>query len=147
MKRPSPENRCAGIPSPTRQEDPKSATRTLVVHTGGIGDFLLACPAISALRTDDTLDLCGYPDRLRLAVRAGIAGRAMSIDSVDFHTAFDRPSPRLHAFLAHYERVIVFMRDAESLRASLHACGVPVVAARRAAAAGGSAKATARSVP
>lgn len=102
--------------------------RTLIVHTGGLGDFLLACPAIAHIREAGPVELAGYPDRLQLAVAAHLADRAHALDVVDFHTVFDTPSRKLRRFVAPFDRVIVWMRDPENCIArALAACGVPRV--------------------
>lgn len=98
--------------------------RTLVVHTGGIGDFLLTCPALSLLAQSTSLDLLGYPDRLQLAVEAGIARNAYAMGSVEFDTLFSTPSRRLRSFLLPYDRCIVWMRDGDgTIRRALTRCG------------------------
>lgn len=97
--------------------------RTLVVHTGGIGDFLLACPAIAKL--DGTVELLGRVERLMLAVEAGIAQAAHDIESTDFHTLLTTPSDRLKAFLTPFDRAVVWMRDADGrLGRSLRSTGI-----------------------
>jgi hypothetical protein len=100
-------------------------TRTLVVHTGGIGDFLLALPAIAALREGAPLDLAGHRDRLALAVAAGIADAAHSLDAIDFQSALGEPSSRLRNFLSRFDRAIVLMRDPDgAIRRGFEACGI-----------------------
>jgi len=99
--------------------------KTLVIHTGAIGDFLLACPALVALGSAGDLQLAGNPARLAVAVAGGIAQAAQDLDRVEFHTIFDTPSERLRAFLRNFERVIVWMRDADgAIRRGLRDCGV-----------------------
>ncbi|MFP4190506.1 MAG: glycosyltransferase family 9 protein [Candidatus Hydrogenedentota bacterium] len=99
--------------------------RTLFIHAGGIGDFLLACPALAALAREETVDLLGRPERLKLAVEAGIAHAAYSLDAADFGSVFHAPSEHLKAFLAPYDRAIVWLRDEDgTLAANLRACGV-----------------------
>ena len=46
---------------------------TLVVHTGGIGDFILCCPSIQAMGREDDIELLGNTERLELAVAGGLA--------------------------------------------------------------------------
>lgn len=104
-----------------------AAHRTLVVHAGGIGDFLLTCPALSQLAGQGPLDLAGRVDRLQLARAAGIAGVVHSMDDIGFHTLFSQPSARLIDFLRSYARVIVWMRDDGTLRANIERAGAPVV--------------------
>lgn len=101
-------------------------TRTLVVHTGGIGDFLLACPAIA--RLDGEIELLGRPERLALAVEAGIARAAHDLDRVDFHTMFATPSDRAREFFGRFVRVVVWMRDPDgTIQRAIRACGVQEV--------------------
>ena len=106
-------------------DSPSTRQRTLFVHTGGIGDFLLACPALTALARGESVDLLGRPERLKLAVEAGVARAAYSLDAADFDSAFHTPSERLKAFLAPYNRAVVWIRDdTGTLAANLRACGV-----------------------
>ncbi|HOZ46838.1 MAG TPA: glycosyltransferase family 9 protein [Candidatus Hydrogenedentes bacterium] len=106
-----------------------SQTLTLVVHTGGIGDFLLACPALERLAKEGPVELLGKPERLALAVAGGIAVAAHDIESSGFESVFTEPAPRLRAFLARYDRCIVWMRDGGSIAEAIHRCGVAVVRA------------------
>lgn len=103
--------------------------RTLVVHLGALGDFILACPAIAHLATDGPVSLLGAPARHALAVTAGLATRAVDGNHVDFHTAFTSPSDRLLAFLAEFDRAVVWMRDADPVLTALRSAGVPNVVA------------------
>lgn len=99
--------------------------RTLVVHTGGIGDFLLACPAIAQAATGGPVELLGNPSRLELAVAGGIAAAAHSLDSVAFDSVFGEPRPVLRTFLARFTRVFVFMRDeGGAIAGTVRECGV-----------------------
>ncbi|MFP6617318.1 MAG: glycosyltransferase family 9 protein [Candidatus Hydrogenedentota bacterium] len=84
---------------------------TLIIHTGGIGDFILTCPAVQELTRESSITLAGYVDRLSLAVAGGLARNAVSLDSIDFHSLFAEPSEKLVAFLAPFDRIIVWMRD------------------------------------
>jgi len=101
-------------------------TRTLVVHAGGLGDFLLFCPALTQLAQDGSVELLGRPERLELAVTAGLAEAAHDIDcaSVRFDTAFSYPDDRLRGFLSRFGRVIVWMKDDGTLRKAILSCGV-----------------------
>lgn len=102
--------------------------RTLIVHTGGIGDFLLALPAIEELAKGTPVELAGYRDRLELAVAGGIAAAAHSLDAIEFHSVFDEPSSRLREFLSRFDRVIVWMRDPDhTIQHGLERCEVPRV--------------------
>ncbi|HPO17446.1 MAG TPA: glycosyltransferase family 9 protein [Candidatus Hydrogenedentes bacterium] len=98
--------------------------RTLIVHTGGIGDFLLTCPAIAWLAQEGPIELLGYPERLGLAVEGGLAERAHSLDQAGFSSVFSSPSERLRRFLTPFQRAIVWMRDTGEINAALQACGL-----------------------
>lgn len=101
------------------------AKPTLVVHTGGIGDFILACPAIAGLNEERPVELLGRKDRLELAVAGGLATTAYDLERVGFETLFDDPSETLRAFLGRFERVVVWMADRDgSLRRGLEACEI-----------------------
>jgi len=98
---------------------------TLVVHTGGIGDFILAMPAISAIAKDGPVELAGYRDRLELAVEGGVARAAHSLDAIGFHSLFGDPTPKLCEFLSRFDRVVVWMRDSEGvIHRGLERCGI-----------------------
>ena len=98
---------------------------TLVIHTGGIGDFLLACPAIQRLREQHPVDVLGRPDRAALAVSGNIAERVIDIDAIGFESIWDHPNARLRETLRPYERAVVFIRDEDSrLSEGLQSCGL-----------------------
>ncbi len=100
-------------------------SRTLIVHTGAIGDLIVALPTIAALSADSEIELAGHQDRLAIAVEAGVAAAAHSLDAIRFHTVFDAPSATLKGFMERFERAVVFMRDVDgSLRNGLRACGI-----------------------
>ncbi len=98
--------------------------RTLMMHTGGIGDFLLACPAIAWLARSGPVTLLGNRDRLQLAVAGGIAAAAHDADAVDFASVFGEASPRLRAFLGNFDRAVVWMRDDDIIARAFAACGL-----------------------
>jgi len=102
----------------------RGPVRTLVVHTGGIGDLLLCAPSVQALGHDGPVEVAGMPDRLALLVGGGAAVRAHHLDSIGFASAFTGPSARLRDFLAGFNRVVVWMADKDSsLQAALVSCG------------------------
>lgn len=99
--------------------------RCVVVHAGGIGDLILASPALRVLASQANLDLVGYAERAQLLVDAGIARRGLSMDAVDFGSVSSTPSPRLREFLSGASRAVVWMADPDgTLAAALHGCGV-----------------------
>lgn len=97
---------------------------TLVVHVGGIGDFLLSCPALAGLAEEGPVTLLGHQGRLNLAVAGGIAEQAVSTAAVDFSSAFNEPSRRLAEWLARFDRAVVWIGDDGTLEEAFHRCGV-----------------------
>lgn len=97
---------------------------TLVVHSGGIGDFILSCPAIAELSRCTPIELLGIRSRLDLAVEWGFARGARDFDAVDFSTIFTDPSPRLREFLRDFDRAVVWMRDDGAITRAFRDCGV-----------------------
>ncbi len=98
--------------------------RTLVVHTGGIGDFLLCCPTLWRLREDGPVETAGTRARLLLAEVAGITEGTHDLDDIDFHSLFSAPSPRLTRFLEQFDRAIIWMGDDGTIKNACKACGV-----------------------
>ena len=101
--------------------------RTLVVHTGGIGDLLLACPALGRLAASGPIEMAGQVRRLELAQMAGIAQRVWSLDSIDFSSVFCDPSSRLSAFAKRFDLAVIWMRDDGRIADALRFCGIPRV--------------------
>lgn len=102
--------------------------RTLVVHTGGIGDFLLACPAIAYLAQRGPVDVLGRSERIALAQTAGIVERAIDIDRSGFDSLLSEPSDRIRETLSAYGRVVVFMTDDDGMiEKNMTQCGVDEV--------------------
>jgi len=102
------------------------SVRTLVVHTGGIGDFLLFCPALKRLAEEGPVELAGVDrDRLNLAVVSGIAEAAHLIDDFAFSSIFTGPSPLFQKYVTQFDRVIVWMTDGNGrIAGALRAAGV-----------------------
>lgn len=98
--------------------------RTLVVHTGGIGDFLLFCPSLKRLAEDGPVQLAGRRDRLMLAVVSGIAEDAHEVEAIGFESVFTRTTPEFEKFAADFNRAIVWMRDDGRIEAALRDCGI-----------------------
>jgi ADP-heptose:LPS heptosyltransferase len=97
--------------------------RTLIIHTGGIGDLLLALPTIAQIPAP--IELAGHRDRLELAVAGRLAEAAHALESIEFHTVFDSPSARLREFLGRFNRAVVWMRDSDdTIRRGLSECGI-----------------------
>lgn len=106
--------------------------RTLVLHTGALGDFLLACPAIAALRTQGPVDFFGHPERHAIAIAAGLGERCFPLDALALHEVFahpDAPPPAtLVTLLRAYDRAVLWMRDPDgALSRAFHAAGISEV--------------------
>ena len=90
--------------------------RTLAVHTGALGDFLLACPALARLAEAGPLSVAGAPSRVAIAVAAGIADRAIPLDSLCLHEVLTSDpraplSARFRDAVQGFDRAVVWMRD------------------------------------
>lgn len=113
--------------TPAFVERSSRALRTLVVHTGGIGDFLLFCPCLLRLREEGPVILAGIRERLNLAVVSGIAEDAFDLDDIGFDSVFSEPNAKLSAVLSHVGRAVVWMKDDGTIRDALMNCGVKEV--------------------
>ncbi len=98
--------------------------RTLVVHVGAVGDFVLTLPALELLARDGPLELAGYRERLELAVAGGVAVAAHNTGSFEFSSVFSSPHPRLLAFLARFDRAVVWMKDDGVIESVFRSAGV-----------------------
>jgi len=98
--------------------------RTLVIHLGGIGDFLLSCPTLSALRACGPIELLGNRERLEVAVDGGLADAAHDADACEFGSLFSTPSPRLRRLLARFDRCIAWLRPDDALLNAIRDCAV-----------------------
>lgn len=109
-----------------------SPARSLVVHTGALGDFLLACPAIARVAEAGRVVLAGSPERHALAVAAGIAEKAVPLDALHLHEALggSETAPRFRDALQGYTRAVIWMRDpGDILKNAFQAAGIPHVIA------------------
>lgn len=87
----------------------------LVVHTGGIGDFICTLPALRELARSTSIEIAGLPERAALAQVAGIASKIHDLDRLDFHSVFHGPSERLRAFLTGIDRAMVWWDDPDGV--------------------------------
>jgi hypothetical protein len=101
--------------------------KTLVVHVGGIGDFILALPAIAALAAEGPLEVAGIGPRVGLAEAGRIARRAHDIEAMGFYTLFSTPDARIRRVLAEVHRAYVFMWDDGVLTRGLRGLGIAEV--------------------
>ncbi len=98
--------------------------RTLVIHTGGVGDFVLTCPVLAHWAAQGPLEVAGDPERLELAVAAGWAQAAHDLDDFDFASVFTEASRRFRRFSQRFDRAFVWMRDDGVIARALRGCGV-----------------------
>ncbi|MBP8128553.1 MAG: glycosyltransferase family 9 protein [Candidatus Hydrogenedentes bacterium] len=99
--------------------------RILWVHAGGVGDFILSCPALECLAAEHTVEVAGLLERASLAVAGGLAARAHSLDATGFGSLWGTASARLRGFVSGFDRAVVWMRDDDGMIASgLRDCGV-----------------------
>lgn len=102
--------------------------RVLIVHTGGVGDFVCALPALQRLGESAVVEIAGIPERASLAVAAGIATTAHDLERVGFHSAFTAPNDTLRAFAARFDRALVWMADPDGvLTENLRLAGISSV--------------------
>ncbi|MBM4148555.1 MAG: glycosyltransferase family 9 protein [Lentisphaerae bacterium] len=94
---------------------------TLVLRGGALGDFILAMPVLSALRTDapgSRVCVAGYMPQARLAVEGGLADEAVSLDEASFARLFAVDagfSTRERAWFAGFDTAISFLRDPDGV--------------------------------
>jgi ADP-heptose:LPS heptosyltransferase len=93
----------------------------LVVHQGGIGDFILCLPAIGSIRRyyrGARMELMGYPRILQLVDGRFYVDKGKSIDELRLGSLFlrggnlDEPVLR---YLAGFDRVFLFTQDREGI--------------------------------
>jgi Glycosyltransferase family 9 (heptosyltransferase) len=98
--------------------------RTVVVHTGGIGDFLLSIPALQRLHGEGPVQLVGHRERVALAVAGGVGDAAFDMDAVGFGSVFAEPDARFWEFFSGFNRAVVWMKDDGRIEAALRGCGI-----------------------
>lgn len=105
--------------------------RILIVHAGGIGDLLLALPAMRLFCQNLSpyeLELLGYPERLAL-ISGDLKAKALhSINSAAMAYLFssaDEIPANLKAFFSSFSTVLIFGHSlAHGLKKGLQKCGV-----------------------
>ncbi len=92
-----------------------------VILTGALGDFILALPALSALRSifpSSRIDLAGNPLWLPLAGECTAVDRTLSVDDISLHEGFMETVPennRLSRVLAGYDIILSWFGDREGV--------------------------------
>ncbi|MFP4501845.1 MAG: glycosyltransferase family 9 protein [Candidatus Hydrogenedentota bacterium] len=98
---------------------------TLVIHSGGIGDFILTTPALAAFGQKEVIAVMGRLSRVSLATAMGVAEAVYDMDAAGFHTLLGTPSPHLMQCCAPHDRALVWMRDDDGrIAKGLRACGI-----------------------
>jgi len=92
--------------------------RVLVIRGGALGDFILTLPAIRLLRlhlpTRPHLEILGYKPYAELAMAAGLADEARSIEHSSLAPLFSprcTPDPALAAYFASFQLIVSFLND------------------------------------
>ncbi len=105
--------------------------KILIIHSGGIGDLLLALPAMRIFRRafyPIPLEMMGRPERLALVARDLRAGALHSIDQAEmayFYSDDADLPPRLTTFFSSFEAALLFGKaGAEILVRNLQRTGV-----------------------
>lgn len=105
--------------------------KILIVHAGGIGDLLLALPAMRLFCQNFspyTLDLLGYPERLALIAHDLKAEAIHSLDKAEMAYLFSQPEAlpdKLKSFFSSFESALVFSKSmAKVLRIGLEKSGI-----------------------
>ena len=114
-------------------DDSAQPKKILILHSGGIGDLLLALPALRIFRRnfpEAILELMGHPERLS---PVAFDLRAESIHSIDqggmnFFYLRGEPLPsRLAAFFSSFEIALLFEKTESILSENLRRAGVDQV--------------------
>lgn len=102
--------------------------RRLLVHSGGVGDFLCALPALAQYQPTAHMEVAGIPERAALAQAAGLAHAFHDLERIGFHTALSTPNETLRQFCGRFDSAWVCMKDPDgALRRNLVDAGIPDV--------------------
>ncbi len=102
--------------------------RLLVVHSGGVGDFICTFPALTVLAQTSAIEIAGLPERVALARAAGIADEVHDLERTGFTSVFSEPDARLRSFVAGFDEALVWMADENGvIAAGLREAGIPRV--------------------
>ncbi|MBI4496172.1 MAG: glycosyltransferase family 9 protein [Deltaproteobacteria bacterium] len=109
---------------------PARADKILIIHQGGIGDLLLALPALRLLRRtfhSSRMDFLGIPERLGLVAHDLGGGSVHTIHQpglVCFYMDGEPLPPGLSAFFSSYDLAVVFAKAAGPLARNLKRAGL-----------------------
>jgi heptosyltransferase III len=87
--------------------------RTLVIHTGGIGDIICALPALEQVARRSSIEIAGITERAALAEAANIATRIHSLEATGFSSIFSTPSESFKAFLERFDQALIWLEDGD----------------------------------
>lgn len=112
----------------------RSAMRVLVIRPGGLGDLLLALPALAHLaeRLRAEIEIAGDPERLALLEGSSYCTAALSLERLGLHPLFTSdPPPELLVRLRAYDAIVSWFGAGDhTYHAHLKGLGRPVVVAR-----------------
>lgn len=102
--------------------------RMLMVHTGGVGDFICTFPTLATLASIYDIEIAGNPERVVLARDAGLARAVHDIEGTGFHSVFSEPDSRLRSFASGFDEALIWMPDHDgAIRHHLMDIGIPLV--------------------
>ncbi len=93
----------------------------LIVHQGGLGDFILCLPAFGSVRRyypKALIELMGYPRTLQLVERRYYVDRTKSIDQAglgSFYLKDGSLDGAVSRYLAGFDRAFLFLQDREGI--------------------------------
>ena len=106
-----------------------SQGRLLVIRGGAIGDFILTLPVLAALRENlpqARVEILAYPRVASLAVTAGLAAAARSIDARPLAGFFAARGPldeELQAYFASFAVILSYLYDPDGIfQANIERC-------------------------
>ncbi len=102
--------------------------RTLIYHTGALGDFITTLPAMEWWRSehpDSLVVLAGKPELARLAKRSGVVDEIWDVQSAQWAALFNPdPEPAIFAKLRPFSDAILFAADSSPLPQIMHKAGI-----------------------
>jgi len=95
--------------------------KILVIRGGAIGDFILTVPALAALRRhfpQARLEVLGYPHIIQLAVAAGLADQAQSIEAralAGFFARGGKLAEELADYFSEFDLILSYLYDPDEI--------------------------------
>src|SRR5580658_3110830 len=100
---------------------PATPKKILLIRGGGLGDFILTLPVLSALRgrfPAHALEILGYERAASLAVAGGLAERVSALESPHLAGFFARDGAwpaRAAEYFAGFELILSYVHDPEKI--------------------------------